>query len=144
MRDGATSVEKVTRTVSPGGSRTRRRKLTIGSSTAPVVLERGWPSITAAGVRIPRPRPRNRARSVSHCNSPTGSLSTTATWASQTGASPRARGRRLASRVSSSGTHSVSTLRLENAVGSVRWTSRRRLSEPLLPIAHAWGQIWNT
>src|SRR5256884_3640763 len=49
VRDGATSVEKVTRTVSPGGSRTRRRKLTIGSSTAPVVLERGWPSITAAG-----------------------------------------------------------------------------------------------
>ena len=115
--------------MSPGGTRTRRRRLTIGSSTAPVVPERGRPSITAAGVRIPRPRPRNRARSVSHCSSPTESPSTTATWASQIGISPRDRGRRLASSVSSAGTHSVSTLRLENAgwaasaAGGARTTS---------------------
>ena len=65
--------------------RTRRRRLTIGSSTAPVVPDSGRPSITAAGVRIPRPRPRKRARSVSHCRPPTVSPSTTTTWASQTG-----------------------------------------------------------
>jgi len=72
-RDGAMSVEKVTRARAPGASRTRRRRLTIGSSTAPTVwvLESGWPSMTDIGVRIPRPRPRNRARSVSYCSSPT-------------------------------------------------------------------------
>ena len=45
----------------------RSRRLTIGSSTAPTVLESGWPSMTDSGVRMPRPRPRNRARSVSYC-----------------------------------------------------------------------------
>ena len=59
-RDGATSVENVTRAVAPGASRTRRRRLKIGSSTAPTVLDSGWPSMTDSGVRIPRPRPRNR------------------------------------------------------------------------------------
>src|SRR3989442_447647 len=114
-RDGATSVEKVTRTLVPGGSRTRRRRLTIGSSTAPTVLESDRPSITEVGVRIPRPRPRNRPRSVSHCKPPTVSPSTTTTWASQIVGSLRARGRRVARRASSSGAHSVCTNRLENA-----------------------------
>ena len=30
-----------------------------------------------------------------------------------------------------------------NARGSVRCTSRRRLSDPSRPIAHDFGQIWN-
>ena len=43
------------RAVAPGASLMRRRRLKIGSSTAPAVLESGRPSITATGVRIPRP-----------------------------------------------------------------------------------------
>ena len=64
---GATSVQNAIRAVAPGASLMRRRRLKIGSSTAPAVLESGRPSITATGVRIPRPRPRKRARSVSNC-----------------------------------------------------------------------------
>src|SRR5207247_7155371 len=78
-------------------------------------LESDRPSITEVGVRIPRPRPRNRPRSVSHCKPPTVSPSTTTTWASQIVDSLRARGRRVARRASSSGAHSVCTNRLENA-----------------------------
>ena len=51
----------------PAARRTRRRRLKIGSSTAPAVFESGRPSITDIGVRTPRPRPRKRARSVSYC-----------------------------------------------------------------------------
>src|ERR1700674_2457264 len=40
-RDGATRVENVTRTPVPGSSRTRRRRLTIGSSTAAAAEEAG-------------------------------------------------------------------------------------------------------
>ena len=114
-REDATSVENVTRAVAPGASRTRRRRLKIGSSTAPTVLESGWPSMTDSGVRIPRPRPRNRARSVSYCTSPTVSPATTITCAAQTWGSPCDRGRRVASRAPSLGAHSVCTKRLENA-----------------------------
>ena len=83
----ATSVEKTTRAVAPGASRTRRRRLKIGSSTVPAVFESGRPSITDIGVRMPRPRPRKRARSVSYCAPPPVSPSTTTTCAAQTGGS---------------------------------------------------------
>src|SRR3990170_2221585 len=51
-RDGAMSVEKVTRALAPGASRTRRRRLTIGSSTAPTVLESGWPARSEQGAEF--------------------------------------------------------------------------------------------
>ena len=82
-REGATSVQNAIRAVAPGASLTRRRRLKIGSSTAPIVFESGRPSITETGVRIPRPRPRKRARSVSNCGPPTTSPSTTAMCAAQ-------------------------------------------------------------
>jgi hypothetical protein len=49
------------------------------------------------GVRMTRPRPRKRARSVSNCTSPADSPSTTARCAAQTWASAVERGRRVAS-----------------------------------------------
>ena len=48
-----------------GGSRCRR--LTIGSSTGPVVFESGRVAASAAGSASVRPRPMKRARSVSYC-----------------------------------------------------------------------------
>ena len=56
-RDGAISVQNATRAVAPGGMRTRRRRLKIGSSTVPTVLESGRPSITEIGVRMLAPAP---------------------------------------------------------------------------------------
>ena len=56
----------------PGGMWTVRRRLSTGSSTEPTVLESGRPSMTETGLRRSRPRPTNRARSVSYCNSPDG------------------------------------------------------------------------
>ena len=100
-------MEKTTRALAPGARRTRRLRLKIGSSTEPVVLESGRPSMTDIGVRIPRPRPRNRPRSVSCCAPLPCRPSTMATCAAQTRGSPAARGRRVASKVSSSGTDSV-------------------------------------
>ena len=54
-----------------GGTRTRRRRLTTGSSTAPTVLVSGVRATIAIGVRTSRPRPIKRARSVSNWISPT-------------------------------------------------------------------------
>ena len=77
-------VEKATRAVAPGRMRTVRLRLRTGSSTEPAVFESGRPSIIETGLRISWPRPRNRARSVSNCESPTVSPSTTTTCAAQT------------------------------------------------------------
>ena len=55
----------------PATSRIRWRRLTIGSSTTPVVPDSARPS-SAAGSSVSRPRPRNRARSVSHSTGPCG------------------------------------------------------------------------
>ncbi len=88
LREDATIVQNAIRAVAPGASLMRRRRLKIGSRTAPAVLESGWPSITATGVRIPRPRPRKRARSVSNWAGPTTSPSTTAICAAHSGKSP--------------------------------------------------------
>ena len=79
----ATTVQKAMRTIAPGATRTRRRRAKIGSSTVPTVLESGRPSITAIGRRMPWPRPRKRARSVSTSGLPTASPSTTARCAAQ-------------------------------------------------------------
>ncbi len=54
------------RAVPPGGRRIACRRLTIGSSTAPVVFDSGPPPLSAAGLASVRPRPMNRARSVSY------------------------------------------------------------------------------
>ena len=69
----------------------------MGSSTAPTVSDSGRPSITETGVRTARPRPRNRARSVSYWTIPLGSSSTVATCAAQICRSSPDRGRRVAS-----------------------------------------------
>jgi hypothetical protein len=87
----------------------------MGSKTIPALFERGSPSTTASGVRIPRPRPRKRARSLSYCGVSYASPSSAIRWASQTRGSSADRGRREASRVPSSGTNSVSTKSFENA-----------------------------
>ena len=107
----------------PAGTRTRRRRLTIGSSTAPMVPD----SAPAVDHRPPVSGSRARGRGTGRDRSPTAGRRPSrprppTTWASQTGASPRDRGRRVASSVSSSGTYSVCTLRLENA----GWASVRR------------------
>ena len=54
-RDSATTVAKIAWAVAPGASRTRRRRLKIGSSTAPTVFESGRPSMTETGDRTDRP-----------------------------------------------------------------------------------------
>ena len=109
------TVEKTTRPLPPGASRRRRLRLKIGSRTAPVVFERGRPSIIDIGVRMPRPRPRKRPRSVSYCEPPVLVPSTETTWAAQTRCSSDVRVRRVARSVSSSATASVCTKILENA-----------------------------
>ena len=114
-RDAATSVEKMRRTLSPDASRTRRRRLKIGSSTEPAVFDSGRPSITDMAVRMPRPRPRNRPRSVSYWAPPPAWPSTTTMWAAQTDGSAADRTRRVASRAPRSATDSVWTKRLEKA-----------------------------
>ena len=50
----------------PPGCEARRRRLKIGSSTVPTVSDSGRPSIAETASRTSRPRPRNRARSVSN------------------------------------------------------------------------------
>ena len=99
----ATIVQKATRTVAPGAMRTRRRKAKIGSSTVPTVFERARPSITAIGVRMPWPRPRKRALSVSISGLPTTWPSTTARCAAQISCSVGARRRRVAKIAPTSG-----------------------------------------
>ena len=51
----------------PASIRTRRRMLTIGSSTAPVVPLSSGARVERRRRGVVRPRPRNRARSVSNC-----------------------------------------------------------------------------
>ena len=65
-RLSAAPVTKATRPSAPGASRRGRRRLNTGSSTGPVVPERGPSGSSAAGFAGVRPRPRNRARSVSY------------------------------------------------------------------------------
>ena len=66
----ATPVAKQRRTDAPGGSRTRCRRLRIGSRTTPVVPDRARAVERDRVRRPPRPRPMNRARSVSHSTGP--------------------------------------------------------------------------
>jgi len=54
-------VEKIRCVVCPGGIWTVWRRLMIGSSTDPTVLESGLPSITEMGFLRLRARPMNRA-----------------------------------------------------------------------------------
>jgi len=75
VREDATSVQNVTRAVAPGASFDAASKaLKIGSSTAPDVLESGWPSMTEIGVGCRARGPEKRAASVSNCARPTTSL----------------------------------------------------------------------
>ena len=60
-------VVNVSRAVAPGASRIAWRRLTIGSSTGPVVFDSGVPGSRASGRSSVPPRPMNRARSVSNC-----------------------------------------------------------------------------
>src|SRR6266496_3537848 len=84
---------------------TRRRRLKIGSSTAPMLLVR-W-RVSASGFSSVRPRPRNWARSVSNF---AASMEDSGTMrcAAQTGRSSEPRRRRRATRASQRGSHSVS------------------------------------
>ena len=66
----------------PAASRIRWRRLTIGSSTMPVVPESARPS-SADGIAGLRPRPRKRARSVSHSSGPCGRPSRLSAWNAQ-------------------------------------------------------------
>ena len=70
----------------PGASRTRCRRLRIGSSTTPAVSESGRPS-SAAGSCTVRPRPRNAARSVSHSTGPCTPRSSPSTCTAHAGRS---------------------------------------------------------
>jgi len=112
---GVASVQNVTCAVAPGASLTRRRRLNIGSRTAPAVLERGCPSITETGVRIERPRPRKRARSVSNCTPENTSPSETTRCAAHTCGSSGDPRRRVARTAPISATNSVCTNKFENA-----------------------------
>ena len=98
-RVSAAPVTNATLAVAPGARRTRRRRLKTGSSTGPVVPDRRAPRSSAAGLAGVRPRPRNRARSVSYSTGP----SAAETWTAQIGFWSAARGRRRASRAPGSG-----------------------------------------
>ena len=81
-----------------------------------MVPDRRAPRSSAAGLAGVRPRPRNRARSVSYSTGP----SAAETWTAQIGFWSAARGRRRASRASGPGTNSVSRNSLrEGRVGLV-------------------------
>ena len=79
------------RTIAPGGSRIRCRRLTIGSSTMPVGA-RQRAAVERRGSSGSRPRPRNRARSVSHSTGPCGRPSRLRTWKAHDAARRRDRG----------------------------------------------------
>ena len=122
-RSGATPVAKVTRTNAPGARRTRSRSAATGSSTAPVVPDSARPS-SASGLAGERPRPRKRARSVSHSTAPPSRPSTPSTWNAQAGVSSALRGRRLNSRPALCASNSVSMNSFPNA-GCARSSSGR-------------------
>src|SRR5207247_1589081 len=92
-RSDATPVANDMRTKPPGGRRTRWRKLTTGSSTAPTVPDSARPS-RAIGSSVERPRPRNRARSLSHSTGPCMRPSMLSTCTAKRFGSSAARGRR--------------------------------------------------
>jgi hypothetical protein len=62
-RVAAAIVQNAMRTVAPRGIRTRRRRLKIGSSTAPAVLDKRPAVGNGGGVRMVWPRPR-KARAI--------------------------------------------------------------------------------
>ncbi len=66
----------------PAAARIRWRRLTIGSRTMPVVPDSARPS-SACGSAGLRPRPRKRARSVSHSSGPCGRPSRLSAWNAQ-------------------------------------------------------------
>ncbi len=68
-RSCATPVAKDSRMLAPGNNRIRCRRLTMGSRTTPVVPDSARPSRAAGAAGVP-PRPRKRARSVSHSMPP--------------------------------------------------------------------------
>ena len=76
----ANAVVNDSRAVPPGGRRIDWRRLTIGSSTAPVVFDSGPPPPSAAGLASVRPRPMNRARSVSYSVAPPMRPRPLSTW----------------------------------------------------------------
>src|SRR2546428_520429 len=131
-RLSAIPVAKDRRTNPPGAKRMRCRRLTIGSSTAPVVPERARPS-RATGSSGLRPRPRNRPRSVSHSTGPCILPSTLNTWTAHTRASSRARGRRAQTRAALSGKYSASTKSLLKARELAEWPPRVGALAPAVP-----------
>ena len=110
----ATPVANARRTCPPGAMRTRRRRLRTGSSTAPVVPESARPS-SATGSSGVRPRPRKRARSVSHSIAPWTPPSALSTCTAQRVGSSGERGRRPHSSAEHSGRYSVSRNSFRNA-----------------------------
>ena len=110
----AAIVQNATRTIAPGATVTRHRSAATASSTVPVVPDSGPPSMAAAS-RIARPRPKNRARSVSASmlsRSAPGPV--TIRCATQISGSPGVRRRRVANRAPSA-SRSVWTNILANA-----------------------------
>jgi hypothetical protein len=101
-RSEAMPVENESRTDAPGTSLILGRRLRIGSSTMPVVPDNARPS-SEAGRSASRPRPRNRARSVSHSTGPCGRPSRLRTWIAHTGGSRGSLGRRWQMRAALSG-----------------------------------------
>ena len=101
-------VANARRTNPPGPRRMRWRKLTMGSSSAPVVPERERPS-SARGRSGPRPRPRKRSRSLSHSMEPCVRPSRLRTCTTKSSSSSGERGRRRQRRAPHSGRNSDST-----------------------------------
>ncbi len=105
-RERATSVQNGDAHRPPAGDAHAAAEAKTGSSTVPTVFDSGRPSITAIGARtIVRPRPRNRARSVSNCGVADGSRPRPRPGAPPqiSGSSGRASARRVASSAPNSG-----------------------------------------
>ncbi|MNL04387.1 hypothetical protein D3C87_1249550 [compost metagenome] len=114
-REGATRVQKATWVLLPGRTWTRWRRAKMGSSTVPVVLERGTWRCKAWAVARVRPWPMKRARSDSYCRVPARWSSTMMKWAAHTSSSSGDLGRRVAIRAPSSARYSVTTKSLLKA-----------------------------
>ena len=97
----------------PAATRTRTRRLAIGSSTAPVKLVSGRPSVTATGAWTLPPRPMKRARSVS--NSMPSRRRSRRHASRPAHGRCAARGRRANTRPDTCGMNSLRTKRFENA-----------------------------